>query len=160
MTTDALETYLNDHLAGSTLGLDHAKQLASSNEGTPLGALMAKIAGEIDQDRETLIDLMKRVDASENPVKKATAWMAEKAGRVKFSGATSGDQALGNFLALETLSLGVEGKRCLWESLKTVADSHPVLAATDLDTLIARAAEQRATLEVERLKAARQALVA
>jgi hypothetical protein len=88
MDHDALETYLNDHLAGATLGLDHAKQLA---ERVPV---VERLAQEIEEDRNALIDLMKRVDASENPVKKATAWVSEKAGRLKFS-----DDDLGTYLA-------------------------------------------------------------
>ena len=95
----ALGTYLNDHLAGATLGLDHARQLADSSEGA--SALeMARIAREIEEDRETLISIMHALGTSRNPVKTATAWVAEKAGRVKFSGATSGNRELGRFLAL------------------------------------------------------------
>ena len=149
MDHDALETYLNDHLAGSTLGLDHAKQLA---ERVPV---VVRLAHEIEEDRDALIDLMQRVGASENPVKKATAWVSEKAGRLKFS-----DDELGTYLAIETLSLGVEGKKCLWQALKAVADSHPELAATDLDTLITRASAQRMTLESERVAAAGRAFAA
>ena len=63
---------------------------------------------------------------------------------------TSGDHELGRFLALETMSLGVEGKRSLWTTLQTIAPAHPELAATDLPRLIARAHAQRARLEDER----------
>ena len=77
--------------------------------------------------------------------------MAEKASRMKFSGATSGDRELGTLLALETLSLGVEGKRCLWESLVVIPDAAPALQELDLPDLIARAAAQRAAIDRERL---------
>src|SRR5215207_11366798 len=50
----ALDVYLNDHLAGSTMGLDLARRLASQGEGTPVGKVMGAIASEIERDRETL----------------------------------------------------------------------------------------------------------
>ena len=152
--SDALHTYLNDHLAGATLGRDHARQLEDLAAGTPLGETIAGIAAEIDEDREALRSLMERVGASESPVKKAGAWVMEKAGRPKLSGATAGDKQLGIYLALEALSLGVAGKLSLWEALAQVRTIHPALAETDLDRLIERAQAQRATLESERLAAA------
>ncbi len=152
--SDSLETYLNDHLGGATLGCEHARQLEELAGGTALGDVMARLAPEIEADRDDLKALMARVGADESAVKKAGAWLAQQAGRPKFSGATSGDKQLGIYLALETLSLGVAGKLCLWEALLQVQDKHPALAEADLERLATRAKEQRATLEEERLKAA------
>jgi hypothetical protein len=158
MPTDALATYLNDHLAGSTVGSDHAHQLEKLTAGTALGDVMTRVAADIDEDREELIALMERLGVSQNPVKKAGAWVMEKAGRPKFSGMTSGDKQLGILLGLEALALGVAGKLAMWEALAPVGDAYPALAQTDLDRLSARAREQRATLERERLRAAGAAL--
>jgi hypothetical protein len=158
MEHDALNTYLNDHLAGATLGVDHARQLESANVGSDFGIEMSRIADAIEEDRETLIGLMDRIGAPRNPVKTATAWVAEKAGRLKFSGLSARDRELGNFLALETMSLGVEGKHSLWTALREVAPDYPEIAAMDLERLIDRARDQRATLDRERLAAARRAL--
>ena len=77
--------------------------------------------------------------------------MAEKASSLKFSGATTGDQELGTMLALETLSLGIEGKRCLWESLAVIPDPGPAIGELDLPDLMARAAAQRAAIDRGRL---------
>ena len=157
MNEDALSTYLNDHLAGSTLGVDHARQLEAHNAGEPFGTMMTRVAEEIEEDRDVLVDLMDRLGVTRNPVKVATAWVAEKAGRVKFSGISAGDPELGNFLALETMSLGVEGKKSLWTTLAQIASLRPELAATDFTTLIERAESQRSALEAERLRAADRA---
>jgi hypothetical protein len=157
---DALRTYLNDHLAGSTLGVDHARQLEQMVQGEPDAQIMTEVATEIEQDRETLVALMARLDATRNPVKAATAWLAEKAGRIKFSGISAADRALGIFLALEAMSVGVEGKRLLWVALREVADDVPELASVDLPDLIARAESQRARLEQLRERYAQRALVA
>jgi glycine/D-amino acid oxidase-like deaminating enzyme/nitrite reductase/ring-hydroxylating ferredoxin subunit len=156
MNSDALGTYLNDHLAGATLGSDHARQLAQHHAADAFGAEMSRIASEIKEDRDTLIELMERLGVSRNPVKAATAWVAEKAGRIKFSGVSSNDEELGDFLALETMSLGVAGKRALWEVLALLAHTHPELAQTDFARLIERADRQRAALEDERLRAAQR----
>jgi hypothetical protein len=157
MEHSALNTYLNDHLAGATLGVDHAHQIQEHNADTPFGVEMARIAEEIEQSRATLVDLMDRLGTPVNPVKKAGAWVAEKAGRVKFSGLSSNDAELGNFLALETMLLGVTGQCALWRALREIAAEHPEIAALDLEGLIARTEAQRDALERERLKAARRA---
>jgi hypothetical protein len=81
-----------------------------------------------------------------------------EAGRVKLSGLSSGDQELGRYLTLETMSLGVQGKWSLWTALERVSSRYPELQATDLAGLIARAAAQRDALEAERLRTAEWAV--
>ena len=98
------------------------------------------------------------MNVSRNPIKQATGWMAEKAGRLKFSGLLSGEPEHGAFMALESLTLGVEGKACVWRALKAVAGEYQPLAEMDLDHLISRAEAQHDTLERERLAAGRRAL--
>ena len=158
MADKPLDVYLNDHLGGAMLGSDLAAQIRDQNEGTPLGELMTRIAAEIEEDRQTLLDLMDALDVSRNPVKQVTGWVAEKASRVKFSGATSGEPDHGLFMALESLRLGVAGKRCLWIALQRVRGEYPALANIDLDRLIERASSQEDDLERERIAAATAAL--
>jgi hypothetical protein len=158
MADNPLDVYLNDHLAGAMLGSDLAEQIRSQNEGTALGQLMESLAPQIDQDRQTLIELMQQLDSSRNPVKQATAWIAEKASRVKFSGMTSGEPELGRFMALETLTLGVRGKACMWTVLRQLADQRPAIASLDLDELVNRARTQEDALERERLLAGTRVL--
>jgi hypothetical protein len=158
MAEKAMEVYLNDHLAGAMLGSDLAEQIRDRSEGTPFGDVMVSISAQIDEDRDTLIDLMERMGITRNPVKQATTWIAEKASRPKFSGLTSGDPDVGYFMALEAMTLGVTGKLSLWNALTHVADGHPELAATNLDELIDRAGSQRDALEGQRLAAAERAL--
>ncbi len=159
MSDRALDVYLNDHFAGAMLGSDLAASIRDRHDGTPLGDLMKSIATEIEQDRQTLDDLMERMEVSRNPVKQVTGWVAEKASRVKFGGLVPGaPDEQGAFMALESLALGVEGKACLWRVLKEVASQYPPLAATNFDELITRAESQHTTLERERLEAGRRAL--
>ena len=158
MADNAIDVYLNDHLAGAMLGSDLAEQIQAQNRGTALGQLMESLAPQIEHDRQTLIELMQRLESSKNPIKQATAWIAEKASRAKFSGMTSGEPELGTFMALETLALGVRGKACMWKTLKQVADQHPPIASMNLDELIDRARTQEDALERERLAAGTRAL--
>ncbi len=158
MSDRALEVYLNDHLAGSMFGSDLAKQVADRLQGTPSGEAMAAVAREIEADRETLAGLMDQLDTSRNPVKEATTWVAEKASRIKLTGLSHGEEELGLMLALETLSLGIEGKRLLWEALREVQNRYPPLRTLDLDALHDRAERQRSTVQRERLATAPRAL--
>ena len=143
MADKAMDVYLNDHLAGAMLGSDLAEQLQKENESTPLGDLMTTIAAQIEEDREALIDLMERMGTSKNPVKQATTWLHRQGeSRPKFSGLTSGEPEVGTFMALESLTLGVEGKASLWKALKAVADRYEPLQSTNLDELGERAKTQ------------------
>jgi hypothetical protein len=160
MTDRAMDVYLNDHLAGAMLGSELAATIRDRHAGTPLGELMQSIAEQIEEDRQTLLDVMGDLDVAKNPVKQAGGWVAEKASHVKFSGLLSGEPDHGAFMALESLTLGVEGKACLWRALKEVADAYPPLKTGDLDRLIERAETQHHALEAERLAAARRALAA
>ena len=158
MPDKAMNVYLNDHLAGAMLGSDLAEQIRSRNESTPLGEVMELLAPQIEEDRQTLIALMRSMDSSRNPVKQAGAWVTEKASRLKFLGLSSGEPELGTFMALETLALGVQGKLALWRALNEVTDQHPAIASVNLDELIDRAAAQHDLLERERLTASVRAL--
>jgi hypothetical protein len=158
MPDKAMQVYLNDHLAGAMFGSDLARQIESQSEGATLGTRIAEVAMQIEEDQQTLSDLMQRMGVTKNPVKQATTWLAEKISRVKLTGASSGHGDVGLFMALETLSLGVEGKASLWRMLKDVHDRYPELEARELDVLIARAEAQREVLEHERRAAGRRAL--
>ncbi len=158
MAHTGLDVYLHDHLAGATLGAELAEQIGEYAKGTALAGVMAALQAEIEADRRTLLDVVERLDAGRHPVKQATGWLAEKASHVKFGGLSSGDEDHGLFMALESLALGVLGKRSLWVALREVRADHPQLADVDLDALILRAEAQYATLEPERLVAGRRAL--
>ena len=153
-----IDVYLNDHLAGATFGADLARQLEARTEGTDFQPEMSRLAAEIEGDLNTLTDLMKRMGATRAPSKQVTAWVAEKASRLKLTGLTSGNDELGTFLRIEALSLGVEGKASLWTTLRELRGRYPELLSTDLDDLLQRAQRQRQVLEAERLAGARRSL--
>lgn len=149
----SLDVYLNDHLAGATGACELIGRFQSDNQGTPLGQILADLATEIEEDRQTLQDLMERLGAAKNPLKQATTLVMEKLSRFKL-GTSPADSGLSRLLTLETLYLGVEGKACLWRALRILAPHYDALADTNFDTLIKRAESQKSRLEQERIAAA------
>lgn len=154
--SNLLAIYLNDHLAGSTVGVELVRRARGSNEGTELGEFLAAFAAEIEGDRETLEEIMEAVGAGRDRLKVAGAWAGEKAGRLKLNGSLRSYSPLSRVVELEGLRLGVEGKTCLWRMLRELAD--PRLSGFDFDALIARAERQRDDLEQRRIEAGLLAL--
>jgi hypothetical protein len=157
MSDQTLSAYLNDHLAGSVGAIAMVERAIEETAGTLFGRRLEEILKEIRKDQAVVQDLIDRVGSKENPLKKAGAWLAEKAGRVKLSG-TADPGELARLEVLETLAMGVQGKRALWRALRVVVTKHPVLRDLDLDLLERRAVEQHDRVEEWRLEAAREVL--
>jgi len=152
-----LAIYLNDHLAGSTLGMELARRLRDSNEadadfGPPLG----EICAEIEADRETLRAAMDHLHVDQSRLKPLAAVVGERLGRLKPNGQLRGYSPLSRLDELELLEIGIAGKRRLWRALEhTRADD---LDGFDLGALAERATAQLRRVEGLHLKAAEQAL--
>jgi hypothetical protein len=157
MAQEPLHVYLNDHLAGATAGVDLARQAAGRHDGE-LGEFFAQIADEISADYNTLSSIMDQMDAQHSGAKEVLAKAGSSISEAKFSGETLDDPEFGTFITLETLSIGVEGKVCMWKALKVVADDHPELSSADVDKLLERGQSQRDRLEAKRLEIAGGAL--
>jgi hypothetical protein len=157
MSRDALRTYLNDHLAGSVMAIELCERTIGENEGTPFAARLARLLKEIREDQTVLKGLIEGIDAGQNPLKKAGAWLAAQAGRLKLGG-TDEPGELSRLELLEMLTTGIHGKRALWRALRAVAARHEALLGVDLDVLERRAIEQHDEVEEMRLEAAKAAL--
>jgi hypothetical protein len=153
-----LDVYLNDHLAGATAGRELTARSLRSNSGDEVGRFLAKLLGEIEEDRDTLARVMERVGARPSRVKVSAAWAAEKVGRLKLNGRILGYSPLSRLVELEALSAGIAAKQCLWRSLERVAPSDARLAEFDFPALAERAERQRSELERHRREAALAAL--
>jgi hypothetical protein len=82
MSDDALETYLNDHLAGSVSAIQMLERAVDDHAGTPLGMQLADLLAAIRAAQDELRSVMQRLGYAESPVKKAGAWQAQHSGRV------------------------------------------------------------------------------
>jgi len=151
---DKLSIYLNDHLAGSTAGLELVKRCRSANEGTSYGPQLANLAEEFEEDRNALQRLIEELGFSRDRVKVGAGWVAEKFGRLKLNGSLTGYSPLSRLIELEGLFLGVSGKLSMWRNLRAAGIGS---RETDLDELIKRAESQRRRLESLRARAAEEA---
>jgi hypothetical protein len=158
MNRKLLGIYLNDHLAGATIGLELARRARGANEGTEYGEVLNRIAREIDEDRQTLQGLMETLEIGRDRPKVAFGWVAEKVGRLKPNGQLTGYSPLSRLVELEALSLGITGKASLWEALTEVAAEDSRLDTEELGRLTQRAERQRAEVWRLRQQAAREAL--
>ena len=154
-----LVSYLNDHLAGSVSALELLDHLIKTHAEEPLGKFLQEIRGDIAADQEVLKKIAQRFNANESAIRKAGAWLAEKAARVKITAAGHKKWQLGLVEALEVLVLGVTGKQLLWRALNAAIGSSPLLRGVDLARLEERAIEQIERLETKRLEVACEVLL-
>jgi hypothetical protein len=142
-----LAIYLNDHLAGSTVGVELVRRAAREHPGE-LGVFLGRLAHEIEEDRATLLDVMGELGVREQRARTAAAWAAEKIGRLKPNGHLMQRSPLTPLVELEGLELGVFGKRRMW--LVLAALTHDAR----FDALAERAERQLEELEAHRLAVA------
>src|SRR4051812_10684420 len=156
MAYSALDTYINDHIAGATAGTNLAKIAAEEHQTDEHGPFFSEIYAEIQADFDTLQELASALGVEESASKSALAEIGSKGMAPKFT--AGDDDELNAFVTLETLSIGVEGKVCMWKALRTVAGDYSAFEQFDVDELLARAEAQREKLEAQRQKLAPQAL--
>ncbi len=157
MNDDLLATYLNDHLAGSVIAIELLDRLAENEEaGSSRQREMITLREKVQADQEVLKQVLESRSSGESTVKKAGAWVMEKVTRAKLHLAESDDTGLGEVEALEVLSLGIAGKKGLWEVLREVL-SESEFPASQWANFIHSADDQRAQVEQWRLEAARKA---
>jgi hypothetical protein len=152
-----LAIYLNDHLAGATLGVELARRLRTANQGdSEFGPELAEVCAEIEVDRETLVAVMEKLGVGQSRLKPLAAVLGERLGRLKLNGRLRGYSPLSRLDELEFLQLGVVGKRRLWQALEHTHSGE--LGDFELDALAERATGQLKRLEALHRKAAALAL--
>jgi hypothetical protein len=150
-----LDSYLNDHLAGSISALELIAHWVDAHKGEPLGSFFVETEREIKADQDTLRDVMRTLGVKESKVRKAGAWAAEKVGRARMVIAGDEPGSLGLVLTLEGLIMGVTGKKLMWRAL--AAAKLPRLNSYNFEQLQGRAEQQIERIEAERIRAVSQA---
>ena len=158
MANEHLETYLNDHLAGSVVAIELMKNLESVYAETAIADFIKRLRADVEMDQQELQNLMSSLEISESRTRKASAWFTEKLTELKLRVDDSKRGDLRLFESLEALSLGIEGKRSLWLALAAAAEVSPALRKVDYESLKQRAEEQRERVETKRLEVAKAAL--
>ena len=151
-----LDSYLNDHLAGSVGALELVDHWSELYDCRPLAKFLSALRKDIKADQKTLRELMRALGTKESSVRPAGAWVAEKLSRARFAVASDDAGGFCLVLALETMVMGITGKKLLWRAL--AASDLPRKANIDFVEMQQRAEEQIARVELERIRAARDAL--
>jgi len=153
-----LETYLQDHYAAAIGALDLIEHLEKAHHDA-LGQFFQQLHDDVRADHEQLHNLMTALEIDPSGVRNAGAWMAEKFSRAKLGFAIGEDSTLRLLQALETLYIGITGKRLLWHALSVAGDASPLLQQTDFARLQDRAVEQADRVEAQRREVARRTFV-
>lgn len=153
--SDELASYLNDHLAGSIVALQTIEHLISATADKPeLTNFLRSLGAEIESDQKVLKEIIVGMGHNESGAKKAASWGAEKISWLKFE--ISGTSGLGLLEALETLVLGITGKRGLWQVLEPLRSAYPALEAFDFGRLMQRASDQCESVNAHRISVGRK----
>ncbi|MEP2775353.1 MAG: hypothetical protein ABJQ29_01320 [Luteolibacter sp.] len=145
-----LETYLNDHLAGSAGGLILAKKLAETATDNAQKLFFHDLTDKIEEDRAILTTLIQQGGFSIGTIRHAVGSAMARASvwRMDMNGMDLGE--LGRFEMIELLALGIHGKSLLWKTLREINGTMPAWAAHDFGELERQAMEQRASIEIYR----------
>jgi hypothetical protein len=152
--TELIGIYLNDHLAGATVGTELAHRIARHHDEVADRATLQRLAVEINADRRALLEIMALLGVPVRHYKTTAAWLGERAGRLKLNGRLRTRSPLSSLEELELIRLGVEGKAAGWRTLRELADTEPQLNKAWLDELLDRARSQADLLEDLRVRAA------
>ena len=148
--SDALTTYLHDHLTGSHFAVKLLDSLSEQYQDEDLGNFAVELCTEIKEDQQTLQTIIDRVGPAKLDITEAVGWVAEKASRLKLGRNLDG-LGLGTFEALETLTLGIRGKLALWRALFRIRELDSRVPALDFNSLVERAEDQYTRTEQQRL---------
>jgi hypothetical protein len=114
----ALIAYLRDHLSGSDMAIRVVHRLSSTHQGTEDATLFRRLSEELEEDRSVVRLLLTRLGASGRSMKRAAGYASGALLSVT-AGGEPGDLSL--LRTLEALSIGVQGKRCLWRALQNLS---------------------------------------
>jgi hypothetical protein len=128
---EALIAYLRDHLSGSDVAIRVVRRLAWGQPSADDGPLFRRLAKEFEEDRAVVRALLTGLGASRRSIKRA-AGLASGAVLSLTAGGEPGHLSL--VRTLEALSIGVQGKRCMWRALQELhPSSMPHLDFVDME---------------------------
>ncbi|MDQ3663648.1 MAG: hypothetical protein M3353_03180 [Actinomycetota bacterium] len=153
-----LATYLNEHLFGSTAGLDLFRRVARSHRGTELGDKLQRLADEVQTDRDALLSIMADLEITPSRLRVAVGHTVERLGRLKPNGTLIRRSPLTDLLEIEALRVAVLAKTAGWEVLREVAAREARLSRDTICDLLDRANDQRERLGELHLEVGRRTL--
>ena len=113
----ALIAYLRDHLSGSDVAVAVVHRLVSTDHSAADRSLFERLAKEFEEDRSVVLGVLTELGASGRSIKRV-AGVASGAMLSVTAGGAPGELSL--LRTLEALSIGVQGKRCMWRALQNL----------------------------------------
>lgn len=152
MTSKTIETYLQDHHAGSAAGVDAFRRVSEGHNDREVRAKVTRMAYDIAEDQRSLESIMAAFGIKASQLKDLPARVAEKVARFKPNERVTQRSPLSDVEELEGLAAAVHIKSLGWRILLEVDDDR--LDKALLAKLLERAREQEDELEELRLKQA------
>lgn len=152
MTAKTIETYLQDHYAGSAAGVDAFRRVAKGHGEQEVRGKVGRLAYDIEEDQRLLEKIMSAFKVKPNRFKTVPARIGEKVARFKPNERLVQRSPLSDIEELEALTAAVHAKSLSWRLLLEVNDDR--LDKTLIQQLLDRAKEQESELEELRLKQA------
>lgn len=117
-TGTELHAYLRDHLSGADAAITVVERMMESHRGTSDEELFAALHREFSEERSVVTALLESLGGSPWSLKRL---IGQATGGVlqAVAGGEPGQLAL--FRTLESLAIGVQGKRLLWRAAQTIA---------------------------------------
>lgn len=153
-----LETYLRDHLAMAKAGVEFVRRVVRENQSNQLAGELGELAREIEAEEGVVEEVLELLEVEPSQMKNVGAWLAEKAGRLKFNGEWGRYSPLSRLYEIEFLRAVSEVRRGLWETLVDARRLYPQLEGIPLEELAQRSKEQIARMDELHQKAARAML--
>ncbi|TWT77363.1 hypothetical protein Pla123a_20240 [Posidoniimonas polymericola] len=157
MLSDALDIYLNDHLAVLVAERELCQRMEQENEQTPLAGYLQEHRGLCEEGERIVRDLLKSRGANASSLKTTAAWLAEKLGRLKLNGQITGYAPASRVLELEGLTVATQARLMLWRCLSASGVTFAGEPSPDWDELCDQADRQLAELRALQSAAAADA---
>jgi hypothetical protein len=143
----ALIVYLRDHLSGSDVALRVVHRLGRTRQGSEDGTLFRRLSEEFEEDRAVVRTLLTQLGASGRSIKRAAGYASGAVLSVT-AGGEPGDLSL--LRTIEALSIGVQGKRCVWRALQNLRPVPSTVHGMNFVELEAKAVRQWEAIEERR----------
>ena len=140
----ALVTYLRDHLAGADTAIQLVQGLRDACRGGPDADLFESLYEQFREDRGVVEGMLAELGYTSGSVKRLAGRATGTALRT-VTGGPPGNLSL--FRALEALTIGVQGKRCLWRAAQALGSLPQPPGGRSFVALEADAVRQWETIE-------------
>lgn len=122
MPERVITTYLQDHHAGSSAGVDAFHRVAECHGDAEVAKAVCRLATQIHEDQSSLKEFMDLVGAKQSIVKSTASKIGEKVARLKPNERVTKRSPLSDVIELEMLVMAVHANGLMWRGLLALDD--------------------------------------